>query len=68
MRLLDLLKNARDNLEEVEKILDEIVREWDETHMDDNSLATELDYLAIQIGNVAESARDFKRHMVEVRH
>ena len=68
MRLLGLLKNARDNLEEVEKILDEIVGEWDETHMDDNSLATELDYLAIQIGNVAESARDFKRHMVEVRH
>ena len=68
MRLLGLLKNARDNLEEVEKILDEIVGEWDETHMDDNSLATELDYLAIQIGNVAESARDFKRHMVEVCH
>lgn len=68
MRLLGLLKNARDNLEEVEKILDEIVREWDETHTDDNSLATELDYLAIQIGNVAESAKDFKRHMVEVRH
>ena len=68
MRLLDLLRNARDNLEEVEKILDEIVREWDETHTDDYSLATELDYLAIQIGNVAESARDFKRHMVEVCH
>ena len=68
MRLLGLLENARDNLEEVEKILDEIVGEWDETHMDDNSLATELDYLAIQIGNVAESARDFKRHMVEVCH
>jgi hypothetical protein len=68
MRLLGLLKNARDNLEEVEKILDEIVRDWDETNTDDNSLATELDYLAIQIGNVAESARDFKKHMVEVRH
>ena len=68
MRLLDLLKNARDNLEEVEKILDEIVREWDETSTDDYTFATELDYLAIQIGNVAESARDFKRHMVEVRH
>jgi hypothetical protein len=68
MRLLDLLKNARDNLEEVEKILDEIVREWDETYTDDYTLATELDYLAIQIGNVAESAKDFKRHMVEVCH
>jgi flagellin-specific chaperone FliS len=68
MRLLGLLKNARDNLEEVEKILDEIVREWDETHTADYSLATELDYLTVQIGNVTESARDFKRHMVEVRH
>jgi hypothetical protein len=68
MRLLDLLKDARDNLDEVEKILDEIVREWDETHTADYSLATELDYLTVQIGNVTESARDFKRHMVEVRH
>jgi hypothetical protein len=68
MRLLDLLENVRDNLEEVEKILDEIVREWDEKYTDDYSLATELDYLAIQIGNVAESAKDFKRHIVEVRH
>lgn len=68
MRFLDLLKNVRNNLHEVEKILDEIVREWDETHTDDYSLATDLDYLAIQIGNVAESARDFKRHMVEARH
>ena len=67
MRLLNLLEGARDNLDEVEKILDEIFREWDETHMGDYSLARELDYLAIQIGNVAESARDLKRHMVEGR-
>ena len=65
MKLLNVLKDARNNLDEVEKILDEIVRGWSETHLDDRSLARELDYLVIQIGNVAESARDFKRHMVE---
>jgi len=65
MTLLNLLRGARDNLDEIEKIIDEIVREWGETAMGDQSLATELDYLVIQIGNVAESARDFKRHMVE---
>jgi hypothetical protein len=68
MTLLNLLRDARDNLDEVEKILDEIVRGWSETPMDDRSLAAELDYLVIQIGNVAESARDFKRHMVETPH
>jgi len=66
--LLNLLKGARDSLDEVENILDEIVREWDQKNMDDYSLATELDYLVIQIGNVAESARDFKKHVVEVGH
>jgi len=68
MELLNLLKGARDSLDEVENILDEIVREWDQKNMDDYSLATELDYLVIQIGNVAESARDFKKHVVEVGH
>jgi hypothetical protein len=68
MKLLELLKGAKNSLEEVEKILDEVVREWDRTHMDDYSLATEVTYLVTQIGNVAESARDFKKHMVEVRH
>ena len=68
MKLLKLLQGARDSLGEVEKILDEIVRGWSETHLDDHSLATELNYLVIQIGNVAESARDFKRHMVETHH
>ena len=66
--MLNLLKGARDSLDEVENILDEIVREWDQKNMDDYSLATELDYLVIQIGNVAESARDFKKHVVEVGH
>ncbi|MEJ2430469.1 MAG: hypothetical protein P8075_16360 [Deltaproteobacteria bacterium] len=65
MTLLNVLKDARNSLGEVEKILDEIVRRWRETPLDDRSLARELDYLVIQIGNVAESARDFKRHMVE---
>ena len=68
MKLLTVLEDARNNLDEVEKILDEIVRGWSETHLDDHSLATELNYLVIQIGNVAESARDFKRHMVETHH
>jgi hypothetical protein len=68
MTLFNLLKDARDNLDEVEKILDEIVGGWGETHMEDHSLATELDYLVTQIGNVAESARDFKRHMVGANH
>ena len=68
MKLLNLLQRASDNLHEVEKIIDEIVGEWEETHMGDCSLAAELDYLAIQIGNVAESARDFKKHMVAVVH
>lgn len=68
MRLLNMLKGARDNLGEVEKIIDEIVREWNQTPIDDYSLARELDYLVVQIGNVAESARDFKKHVVEVRH
>jgi hypothetical protein len=68
MTLLSLLRDARDNLDEVEEILDEIVRGWSETPMDNHSLAAELDYLVIQIGNVAESARDFKRHMVETHH
>jgi hypothetical protein len=63
-----MLKGARDNLGEVEKIIDEIVREWNQTPIDDYSLARELDYLVVQIGNVAESARDFKKHVVEVRH
>ena len=65
MKLLNVLKDARNSLGEVEKILDEIVRGWSGTHLDDRALARELDYLVIQIGNVAESARDFKRHMVE---
>ena len=68
MTLLKVLKDARSSLGEVEKILDEIVRGWSETHLDDSSLARELDYLVIQIGNVAESARDFKRHMVGAHH
>ena len=68
MKLLRLLEGARDSLGEAEKILDEIVREWDQAHMNDYSLATELDYLVTQIGNVAESARDFKKHIVEVGH
>jgi hypothetical protein len=63
-----MLKGAKDNLGEVEKIIDEIVREWNQTPIDDHSLARELDYLVVQIGNVAESARDFKKHVVEVRH
>ena len=65
MTVLNVLKNARNSLDEVEKILDEIVRGWSGTHLDDRALARELDYLVIQIGNVAESARDFKRHMIE---
>jgi hypothetical protein len=63
-----MLKGAKDNLGEVEKIIDEIVREWKQTPIDDHSLARELDYLVVQIGNVAESARDFKKHVVEVRY
>lgn len=68
MKLLKLLKGARDSLGEIEKILDDIVREWDQTHTNNYSLETEVDYLVTQIGNVAESARDFKRHIVEVGH
>jgi hypothetical protein len=68
MTLLNLLKGARDNLDEVENIIDDIVGKWGQTHMSDQSWATELHYLVIQIGNVAESARDFKRHMSEVHN
>ena len=68
MKLLKLLKGARDSLGEIEKILDDIVREWDQTHTNNYSLETEVDYLVTQIGNVAESARDFKKHIVEVGH
>ena len=61
----DLLEAAKKSLIEVETILDEIVEEWNEPHMQNQPLTKELHYLLIQIGNVAQSARDLKRHMAD---
>lgn len=68
MKIVEVLQGARNELAEVEVILDETARKWDEKHIHNLSLEKELDFLIVQIGNVAQSARDFKRHMVEDVH
>ena len=65
MKIVKVLETARNKLAEVEVILDETAKEWDEQHMHNLPLEKELDFLLVQIGNVVQSARDFKRHMVE---
>ena len=66
MKVVELLEGAKTALAEVESVLDIAAKTCGGAEIEKLPLKKDLDYLLIQIGNVAQSARDFGRHVAEL--